>query len=175
MAVTTEFYRRDIIKIAAPLGLALILAFSLILIANFGKNKNYPWNENSPSYLAYQEVVKSAIGHGKYVIERYSGEPLRIRMCEIGIVSFFSGPNSWIYDVCGLIQIGNLKGASESWLRHFYPSSFRETGDDQLARFKDNKTTHVIDVWALRSKEEAQGAIGKCKFTDDRFCINSYK
>ncbi|MGV0961600.1 MAG: hypothetical protein ACOYB1_17385 [Limnohabitans sp.] len=175
MAVITEFSRRDIIKIAAPLGVVLMLAFSLVLIANFGKNKNYPWNENSPGYLAYQEVGKSAIGDGKYVIERYSSDPVRIRMCEIGIVSFFSGPNSWIYDVCGLIQIGNLKGASESWLRHFYPSSFRETGDDQLARFKDNQTTHVIDVWALRSKEEAQGAVGKCKFTDDRFCINSYK
>ena len=175
MAVTIEVYRRDMIKIAAPLGVVLLLAFSLTLLANFGKNRNYPWNENSPGYLAYQEVGKSSVGDGKYVIKRYSNEPVRIRMCEIGIVSFFSGPNSWIYDVCGLIQIGNLKGASQSWLRHFYPSSFGETGDDQLARFKDNQTTHVIDIWALRSKEEAAGAVGKCKFVDDLFCINQYR
>jgi hypothetical protein len=25
----------------------------------------------------------------------------------------------------------------------------------------------VIDVWALRGKEEAVGAVGKCKFVDD--------
>ncbi len=175
MAVTIEFYRRDMIKIAAPLGVVLMLVFSLTLITNFGKNKNYPWNENSPGYLAYQEVGKSSIGDGKYVIKRYSNVPVRIRMCEIGIVSFFSGSNSWIYDVCGLIQIGNLKGASESWLRYFYPSAFRESGDDQLAKFKDNQITHVIDVWALRSNEEAAGAAGKCNFVDDRVCINEYK
>ncbi|MDN8001322.1 hypothetical protein QZN00_29730 [Burkholderia multivorans] len=174
-AVAIEIHRKHMSKIAIPLGLILILTFSLTLFANFGKNKNYPWNENSPGYLAYQEVGQSSVGDGKYVINRYSSEPVRIRMCEIGIVSFFSGPNSWIYDVCGLIQIGNLKGASQSWLRHFYPYSFRETGDDQLMRFKDNQTTHVIDVWALRSKEEAAGAVGKCKFVDDRLCINEYK
>lgn len=173
--VSIEIYRKHMSKIAILLGLMLILTFSLTLFTNFGKNKNYPWNENSPVYLAYQEVGQSSVGDGKYVINRYSSEPVRIRMCEIGIVSFFSGPNSWIYDVCGLIQIGNLKGASQSWLRHFYPYSFRETGDDQLMRFKDNQTTHVIDVWVLRSKEEVAGAVGKCKFTDDRFCINSYK
>jgi hypothetical protein len=183
MAVTIEIYRRRMTKMAMPLGVVLLITVSLTMFANFGKNKNYPWNENSPGYLAYleagylayQEVGKSSVGDGKYVINRYSNEPVRVRMCEIGIVSFFSGPNSWIYDICGLIQIGNLKGASQSWLRHFYPSSFRETGDDQLARFKDNKTTHVIDVWALRSKEEAAGAVGKCKFVDDIFCINQYR
>ena len=175
MAVTIELFRKRLTSISILLGMALLLTFSLTLVANFGKNKNYPWNENSPAYLAYQEVGRSSIGDGKYVIDRYSSEPVRIRMCEIGIVSFFSGPNSWIYDVCGLIQIGNLKGASRSWLRFFYPPSFRETGDDQLMRFKDNQTTHVIDVWALRSKEEAAGAIGKCKFVDDRLCINEYK
>lgn len=174
-AVTIEAYRRDMIKIAAPSGLVLLLAFSLTLTVNFGKNKNYPWNEDSPAYLAYQEVGKSSVGDGMYVIKRYSNEPVRIRMCEIGIASFFSGPNSWIYDVCGLIQIGNLKDASKSWLRHFYPYSFRETGDDQLTRLKDNQTTHVIDIWALRSKEEAEGAVGKCKFTDNLFCINQYR
>lgn len=173
--VTIEIYRRRMTKIAIPLGVVLLLTFSLTLFANFGKNKNYPWNENSPGYLAYQEVGKSSVGDGKYVISRYSNEPVRVRMCEIGIVSFFSGPNSWIYDVCGLIQIGNLKGASKSWLRYFYPSSFGETGDDQLARLKDNQTTHVIDVWALHSKEEAAGAVGKCKFVDDLFCINQYR
>lgn len=175
IAVTLEIGRRHMTKMAIPLGLVLLLTFSMVLFENFGKNKNYPWNENSPGYLAYQEVGKSSVENGKYVINRYSGEPVRIRMCEIGVVSFFSGPNSWIYDVCGLIQIGNLQNASQSWLRHFYPSSFSETGDDQLTRFKDNQKTHVIDVWALRNKEEAAGAIGKCKFVDNRLCINEYK
>lgn len=173
--VTIELYRRNMMKMVASLGIILIVTFSMILFANFGKNKNYPWNEKSPSYLAYEEIGKSAVSDGKFIIKRYSNEPVRIRMCEIGIVSFFSGANSWIYDVCGLIQIGNLKGASESWLRLFYPSSFRETGDDQLLRFKDIQTINVIDVWALRNEQAAIDAIGKCKFVDERLCINEYK
>lgn len=175
MAVGIEICRRHGIKLAAPLGGVLLLAFSLTLFTGFGINRPYPWNENSPGYLAYQEVGKSAVGDGKYVIKRYSDSPVRVRMCEIGIVSFFAGPNAWIYDVCGLVQVGNLQGASESWLRYFYPPSFRETGDDQLARFKDHQTTPVIDVWVLRNQQEAAGAVGKCLFVDDRFCINTYK
>ena len=175
LSVTIELHRARAMSLAIPLGLVLLLSFSLALITNFGKSKVYPWNENSPGYLAYQEVAKGSVGDGKYVIGRYSKEPVRVRMCEIGIVSFFSGPNSWLFDVCGLVQIGNLEGASKSWLRYLYPSSFGETGDDQLARFKDPQKTHVIDVWALRSSEEVAGAVGKCRFVDDRFCINEYK
>lgn len=172
--VAIEIYRKSMIKMASILIGVLVLAFSLTLKANFGKNKYYPWNENSPGYLAYQEVGKSSIGGGRFIIRRYSNMPVRVRMCEIGIVSYFSGTNAWLYDICGLVQIGNLKGASQSWLRYFYPSSFAETGDDQLMRFEDNQTTPVIDVWALRNKEEVAGAIGKCKFVDDMFCINQY-
>lgn len=175
LAVSIAIYQKHGMKMAAPLGVMLFLAFSLTLFANFGKNKTYPWNENSPGYLAYQEVGKSAVGNGKYVIQRYSDDPVRVRMCEIGIVSFFAGPDAWIYDVCGLIQIGNLQGASQSWLRYFYPSSFGETGDDQLARFEDPHATPVIDVWALRNQAEAAAAVGQCQFVDDRFCINAYK
>lgn len=176
MAVTIEIHRNRISNYVVILsGVVLFVSFSLTLFENFGEVKNYPWNENTPVYSAYREVGKSAVGDGEYVIKRYSNDPVRIRMCEIGIASYFSGPNSWIYDICGLVQIGNLKGASQTWLRYLYPHSFGETGDEQLIRFKDNQTTHVIDVWALSSKEEAAGALGKCKFSDNRLCINQYK
>ncbi|WP_374442897.1 hypothetical protein [Pseudomonas panipatensis] len=175
VVVVVESYRRGMVKVASMLGVVILVAFLLTLHENFGKNKIYPWNENSPGYLAYKEVGSGSIDNGRFIIRRYSNEPVRLRMCEIGLVSYFSGPNAWIYDVCGLVQIGNLKGASQSWLRYIYPSSFVETGDDQLMRFKDNNTTPVIDVWALRNKEEALGAVGKCKFVDEIFCINEYK
>jgi hypothetical protein len=175
LAVTIELHRARAMSLAIPLGLVFLLSFSLAVVTNFGKNKIYPWNENSPGYLAYQEVGEGFVGDGKYVVKRYTNEPVGIRMCEIGIVSFFSGPNSWIYDVCGLVQVGNLEGASKSWLKYLYPSAFGETGDDQLARLQDNQKTRVIDVWALRSKEEVAGAAGKCQFVDDRFCINDYR
>jgi energy-coupling factor transporter transmembrane protein EcfT len=86
MAVTIELYRRRMTKMAIPLGVVLLITVSLTMVANFGKNKNYPWNENSPAYLAYQEVGKSSVGDGKYVINRYSNEPVRVRICQIGIV-----------------------------------------------------------------------------------------
>lgn len=174
-AVAIQLYSRYGVRMAAALIGALFVAIFLILFENFGKNRVYPWNENSPGYLVYQEVGRSSVGDGKYVIKRYSGDPVRIRMCEIGIVSFFAGPNAWIYDVCGLVQIGNLQGASQSWLRHFYPFSFRETGDDQLARLKDHQAIHVVDVWALRNQAEVAGAVGRCQFVDNHFCINAYK
>lgn len=174
-AISIELIKRRMIIKAFTLGATLLLTFSMTLVSSYGKNKEYPWNENAPTYLAYQEVAKGFVGDGKYVINRFSDQPMRVRMCEIGIVSFFSGPNSWIYDVCGLIQIGNLKGASEGWFKYFYPSSFSESGDDQLARLNNNDKTGVIDVWALRNKEEAASAIGRCKFVDDIFCINQYR
>lgn len=174
-AIMIESYRRGMVIISISLGFVVLLILTTTLLANFGNNKPYPWNENSRGYLAYKEVGQSSVGDGKYIIKLYSNEPVRIRMCEIGIVSFFSGPNAWIYDVCGLVQIGNLKGASQSWLRYLFPSSFVETGDDQIARFDDAEMIHVIDVWALRSEEEAAGAIGKCKFVDERLCVNEYK
>lgn len=173
--VVVEVYRKGGEGMSFMLAGILLLIFSLTLYENFGRNKYYPWNENSPGYLAYKEIGKGSIDTGRFVVKRYSTEPVRVRMCEIGIASYFAGANAWIYDVCGLAQIGNLKGATKSWIRYFYPSSFSETGDDQLLRFKDNQTTPVIDVWALRNKEEAAGAIGKCKFVDDVFCINQYR
>jgi hypothetical protein len=173
-AVAIEIHRRGMFKTSYALAGIACLALAATLATNIGSNKNYPWNEGAPSYRAYQEVGASAVGDGKYVIARYSSEPVRIRMCEIGIVSFFSGPDAWIYDICGLAQIGNLKGASQSWLRHFYPSSFVETGEDQLSRLPGH-ATRVIDVWALSSKEEAMGAVGICQFVEDPFCINEYK
>lgn len=175
VAVAIEIYKKNWVRTALTLKVILLCGFSLILFTNFGKKKPYPWNENSPIFSAYHEIGKSSIGEGKYVVNRYSSEPVRIRMCEIGIVSFFSSWNAWIYDICGLAQIGNLKGASQNWLRHFYPSSFVETGDDQLKRFKDNERTPVIDVWAIRNEQEAANATGKCMYVDAIFCINQYK
>lgn len=173
--VTIELYKSLRKKAALLVSLSFFVAFTSLLSANFGKNRPYPWNEGSPGFIAYHKVGKSSVGDGKYILSRYSNEPVRIRMCEIGIVSYFSGGNSWIYDICGLAQIGNLKGASQSWCRHFYPPSFLETGDDQLQRFNDADKTKVVDVWALRSKEEVAGAVGNCQFVDDMFCINQYK
>jgi hypothetical protein len=175
IVVAIEIHRKGMAGRAALLTTVISVAFMLTLNENFGKVRDYPWNEHSVGYRAYEEVAKSSVGDGKFVIKRYSHEPVRLRMCEIGIVSYFAGPSAWLDDVCGLVQIGNLQGASKSLLRLLYPPSFGENGDDQLKRFKDDRTTPVIDLWALRSKEEAENAVGKCKFVDKMFCINEYK
>lgn len=175
VVVAIEIYRRNMAPLALVLSALLSIAFILTLFTNFAKDREYPWNDGSPGYLAYETVGKSAVGDGKFLLKQYSDTPIRVRMCEIGLVSYFSGPNSWIDDLCGLVQIGNLPGASKSLLRFIYPPSFGENGDDQLKRFQDNATTPVVDVWALRNKEEIEGAAAKCKFADRMFCINPYK
>lgn len=115
--VAIELHNRQMPKLAYSLGSILSILFVFLLTSNFGTNKSYPWNENTVVYRTYQQVGESVSENGVYTIETYSQNPVRIRMCEIGIVSYFSGRNGWIYDLCGLAQVGNLRGATESWLR----------------------------------------------------------
>jgi hypothetical protein len=175
VGIAIELYKSMRIRYSFVLSVLICAIIVLIIVTNFWENRSYPWNEGTAGFSAYQEVGKSSIGSGKYLLTRYSSNPVRIRMCEIGIASYFSGHDSWIYDMCGLAQIGNLKGAQTSWLRHLYPSSFLATGDDQLEQFKHDNRTNVIDIWALFTKEEAANAVGKCQYVDELFCINRYK
>lgn len=175
VAVAVELRRQRLDRAAFAMAGMALLALALTLMTNLGRNVDRAWNENSPMYLGYQEVGRSSIGDGKYVIQRYLDEPVRIRMCEIGIVSFYSGHDAWIFDICGLVQIGNLKDASNSWLSHFYPASFAESGEDQLARFKDDAKVRVIDVWSMSGQKDVERAKSKCGFVDYRLCINRYR
>ncbi|MDR5839221.1 hypothetical protein [Caballeronia sp. LZ034LL] len=175
VATTIELRRSGSIRTSTLSGALISLSFALLVVSNYSQNKYHAWNEDQPIYSEYREVASDFIGQGAYRIAQYSPNPVHIRTCEIGLISYFSGNGAWIFDVCGLAQVGNLKGASNSWLRHLYPKKFGETGEDQLLTLNRDRGREVIDVWALSGKEKSAATKVQCGYTDDRFCINRHE
>lgn len=160
-------------------GTALILMFCLSLLFNSGMNKNitWPWNEGSGRYTAYESIGNDSVGQGQYRISVASDEDVRIRMCEIGLVAYFSGNDSWIIDSCGLAQPGELLTRATSPLSILYPSKVLKTGSQELTEISaiTGDNSPIFEIWGL-DIAPISGVNAGCENVkvEAFLCINSF-
>jgi hypothetical protein len=105
---------------------ATALALLAMLVPRLGFDPPFPWNFHDPESRAatYQTLARRHLGNGVFGYTS-SEPPGHVRVCEIGIIAYFSGPSVWLGDICGLAQPGELAGSRSSFSRLFPESSLR--------------------------------------------------
>jgi hypothetical protein len=155
---------------------SLVALIALAVVApslyhRFLVNPDYPWDFDKPGHArVYLAVAHAYERHGVYRLAPFP--PAHLLMCEIGIVSYLSGTDTWLHDACGLHQIGNLKGAYASPLRRLYPRSLWRSSDDLVKRPRADgePVKPVLEVWVLGPQDSTVRA--GCAYVEGPLCIN---
>jgi hypothetical protein len=154
--------------------LVALIALAVVapsLYHRFLVNPDYPWDFDKPGHArVYLAVAHAYERHGVYRLAPFP--PAHLLMCEIGIVSYLSGTDTWLHDACGLHQIGNLKGAYASPLRRLYPRSLWRSSDDLVKRPRADgePVKPVLEVWVLGPQDSTVRA--GCAYVEGPLCIN---
>ncbi len=155
-------------------GVVALIALAVItpsLYHRFLVNPSYPWDfDKSGHAQVYRAIAEAYQSHGVYRLANFP--PAHLLMCEIGIVSYLSGTDTWLHDACGLHQIGNLKGAYTSPLRRLYPRSLWISSDDltEQSHAEGEPLKPVLEVWVLDPQDAATRA--QCAYVEGPLCIN---
>jgi hypothetical protein len=155
-------------------GVVALIALAVVapsLYHRFLVNPDYPWDFEKPGHAQiYLAIAQGYQGHGVYRLANFP--PAHLLMCEIGIVSYLSGTDTWLHDSCGLHQIGNLKGAYRSPLRRLYPRSLWISSRDLVRRaHADGQPSKpVLQVWVLGA--EAVTLRAACSYVEGMLCIS---
>ncbi len=166
---------------------SLILLITLPIISKYYKDPGYEWDFSAKQSraISYQYIAAHHLGNGIYKFPDFL--PAYIRNPEIGIIAFFSGRTSWMYDMAGLAQIGNLnyphcvglekvKTSSQAYktpLKYFYPNKFQISGEEELKQLKSNSL--VLDVWGVERNTNIDQALKNCFYFDGKICINKFR
>ncbi len=157
--------------------LILVMCFSLLYVSGNHKSITWPWNQGSGRYTAYQAIGNSSVGAGSYSRAVIGNEDVRIRMCEIGLVAYFSGNESWIFDSCGLAQPGELLTRTTSPLRFLYPANILKTGSQEQSEVTamTGELLPTFDFWGL-DIAPIDGINVGCDYVEAKafLCINRF-
>jgi hypothetical protein len=166
-----------IVNLKYGTALVLVMCFLLTLISSINKQTMWPWNEGSGRYTAYESIGNNSVGWGSYQMASIGNEEVHIRMCEIGLVAYFSGNESWIFDSCGLAQPGELLTRTTSPLRLFYPNNVLKTGSQEQSKVMaiTGELLPIFDFWGLDSAPTDGDNIG-CDYVkvNEFLCINRF-
>jgi len=149
------------------------ICVGLSLHARLASPLKLAWDFDRPSRMqGYLALAGDHLGGGVF---RAGGLPrVRLRMCEIGIVAFFSGPTVWLDDVCGLAQAGTLAGAGASPLRFLYPASVAVTAQQELAAVSAGDGLPVLDAWGVLP-DAGFDPVKSCQIYAQGVCFNHYR
>jgi hypothetical protein len=166
-----------IVNLQYGTALVLVMCFSLMLISSLNRQTMWPWNEGSGRYTAYESIGNNSVGGGSYQMTPIGDEEVHIRMCEIGLVAYFSGNESWIFDSCGLAQPGELLTRTTSPLRFLYPDNVLKTGSQEQSKVMaiTGELLPIFDFWGLDIPPIDGNNLG-CDYVDVKafLCINRF-
>jgi hypothetical protein len=174
MAASIAIARRS--RIAKAGAYVMVVAFACWVGMFSLPPDDLPWNvrkgpDEHSRGRAY--VALAALHQGKGIFNLPNYGQAYIRVCEIGMISYFSGSTVWTNDLCGLAQTANFPQATSSPLRFLFPRSLRRTGDEELRQFGD-RNLPVIDVWA-RDDNDDTSAKQRCAAYTSLFCMNPFR
>lgn len=133
---------------AAVLFCAAGLLAGGLLSNRFLVNNRYPYDLDGPSRAqAYRHLAGIHQGEGVFRSEPLKLASAHLRICEIGMISYLAGNRIWLWDMCGLAQIGNLPGYRDSWARHLYPSGLAVDGLEEMRRLDGARPLPLWDAW----------------------------
>ncbi len=113
----------------------LVFVLALFTTVNWDQmERTGSWSLRSESSIgfAYRNIGQAYVGRGLFDFP--GTDPSYLVMMEVGIVSYFGGPNVWLFDRGGLAQPGTLKGLKEHPLARLYPGSLLVTASEELKR-----------------------------------------
>ena len=145
----------------------------------FFHNSRFDWDFNSN--------VKSRAQTYLYVADKFQGQGLYafpglaqayISGIEIGIISYFSGPDFWFYDSGGLLQPRELaqKHGVDSMLRFLYPADALRTSSEEYSYLlgKLQKQLPIYTIWSIDSSEDVEQErrlCGDVYYPDANLCV----
>jgi hypothetical protein len=137
--------QRGFARVSTP-RLATVVSAGLALLAltapRVGFEPKYPWDFHDVESRAwtYRTLARRHLGNGVF---RYTSSlpPGHIQVCEIGIIAYFAGPSTWLADVCGLAQPGQLAPRGSSFLSSLFPDSSLHTIQNEYAEVR--RITHL--------------------------------
>lgn len=167
-ATTVQANHSWIARIAISIAVVLIaLPLRQALLAE----RAYPWDFGRPSRAqGYTFIARHHLGQGKFDLSEIGVGHVYLRLCEIGIVSYFAGDSVWLWDDCGLAQVGNLRLAGTSPVRAVYSASVKRSALAELKTL-NRESLMVYQAWSLRP-EERRGAAGACEILTEIVCLN---
>lgn len=160
-------------RLAMVLVPAVAACVGLSVHARLSSPLKLAWDFDRPSRMqGYLALAGDHLGGGVF---RAGGLPrVRLRMCEIGIVAFFSGPTVWLDDVCGLAQAETLSGAGKSPLRFLYPASVAVTAQQELASVSAGDSLPVLDAWGVLP-DDGFDPVRSCPIYTQGICFTRYR
>lgn len=97
-----------------------------------GRAGGWSLRESPSSGHGYRNIGRAYAGRALFSLPRTP--PSYLVMMEIGMVSYFAGPDVWLYDRGGLAQPGTLAGVREHPLARLYPQGLLVSAGEELAR-----------------------------------------
>ncbi|MCK5942771.1 MAG: hypothetical protein KAI24_12415 [Planctomycetes bacterium] len=115
---------------------ALVVAMTSQRIAH---NDRLAWRIDDPDSYGSSLVALADrhVRNGLFAASTGGPERHRISTWEIGMLSYFAGPDVWLYDAAGVAQPGQIPGARDSSLGLFYPDRALRSADDELRRMRE--------------------------------------
>lgn len=148
--------------------LAGVLVLGGLFLPRAGSEGTLPWSWNpghssrTPGYLA---IASRALGDGRYDVPGLG--PAIIMGLEVGIISYFSGPRAFVWDIAGLAQAPDHKRVRRSLLRYAYPARFLETGREEALRLRWEGRTNVTYAWVFANREELDAGRSRCAYVHE--------